>query len=178
MAARLAASFRRPVLQLCRAYSAPASPASDVRAELTAAVKSAMKNKDTKTSITLRAVLAEVYSADKNATQPIDSSAVLSILKKAAVRRTDAAAQYTAAGRPELAEKETSEANLLLQFLPPTLSSAEIDDALRKILADMPSDAQKRPGNVFKVFYTVVDKSTVDAEMVKRRLNALLSTLN
>ncbi|KAJ7874685.1 GatB/YqeY domain-containing protein [Mycena olivaceomarginata] len=139
-----------------------------------------MKNKDTKTSITLRAVLAEVYSADKskNATQLIDSSAILSILKKAVVRRTDAAAQYTAAGRPELAEKEASEANLLSQFLPPTLSSAEVDDALRKILADMPSDAQKRPGNVFKVFYTVVDKSTVDAEMVKRRLNALLSTLN
>ncbi|KAJ7251773.1 Yqey-like protein-domain-containing protein [Mycena haematopus] len=134
-----------------------------------------MKNKDTQASITLRAVLAEVHSADKTANHHVDSSAVISILKKAAARRTDAAAQYAAAGRPELAEKETSEAALLSQFLPPLLSEAEVDNILRNILT---RDVDQKPGNIFKVFYGVVDKSTVDSEMVKRRLSLLLTPSN
>ncbi|KAF8170209.1 Yqey-like protein-domain-containing protein [Mycena galopus ATCC 62051] len=178
MAARISASFRyiqRPAFQLCRSYSAQA--AADVRAELTAAIKSAMKSKDTQTSITLRGVLAEIHSADKTVNQPIDSSAIYSIVKKAAARRTDAAAQYTAAGRPELAEKETAEATLLSQFLPPVLSEAEVDSILQNILA-VTEDPQKKPGNIFKVFYGTVDKSTVDSDMVKRRLFVLLGTPN
>ncbi|KAF7362056.1 Altered inheritance of mitochondria protein 41 [Mycena venus] len=186
MAARLAASFRSPPAPCSTTlpfiYCRPAGGfrLTDVRGELAAAVKSAMKNKDIKTSITLRAVLAEVHSADKTANSQIDSSAIKSILKKAAARRTEAAAQYAVAGRPELAEKETSEAKLLSQFLPPVLSEEEVDNTLRKILEDLPKDKppQQKLGSIFKVFYTVVDKSTVDSEMVKRRLDVLLKTPN
>ncbi|KAK7057398.1 altered inheritance of mitochondria protein 41 [Favolaschia claudopus] len=177
-------SLHRPAFLSCRTYSvAPQSAvAADARERLATAIKSAMKSKDTQTSITLRAILAEVHSADKTANRPVDSSTVVSIIKKAAVRRSDAAAQYTAAGRSDLAEKEDSEVALLSQFLPPTLSEAEVDDILSKIIADVPSnpsdDPRKKLGNVFKVFYTIVDKSTVDSDMVKERLNVLLKTVN
>ncbi|KAJ6593699.1 GatB/YqeY domain-containing protein [Mycena capillaripes] len=137
-----------------------------------------MKSKDTQRSTTLRAVLAEVYSADKAANnQQVNSSTIISILRKAAARRTEAAAQYSTAARPDLAEKEISEAELLSQFLPPLLSEAQVDNELQKILNDLPKDGVK-PGNVFKVFYSAVDKSTVDSEMVKRRLDVLLKTPN
>ncbi|KAJ6497884.1 GatB/YqeY domain-containing protein [Mycena sanguinolenta] len=136
-----------------------------------------MKQKDTQASITLRAVLAEIHSADKTANHHVDSAAVVSILKKAAARRADAATQYEKAGRPELAEKETSEATLLSQFLPPVLSEAEVDNVLRNILTGLDVDP-KKPGNIFKVFYGLVDKSTVDSEMVKRRLSVLLAPRN
>ncbi|KAJ7209553.1 GatB/YqeY domain-containing protein, partial [Mycena pura] len=137
------------------------------------------KNKQTLRSTTLRAVLADVYSADKTANKQINSSAIVTILRKAAARRTEAAAQYAAAQRTDLAHKEMTEAKLLSDFLPPLLSEADVDDHLQKILRGLPNDAGAsalKPGNIFKLFYNSVDKSTVDSEMVKRRLDVLLSS--
>ncbi|KAJ7928618.1 GatB/YqeY domain-containing protein, partial [Mycena leptocephala] len=137
-----------------------------------------VKSKDTLRSTVLRSVLADIYSADKQTSNnQVNSSAIISILRKAAARRTEAAAQYVAAARPDLADKETFEAELLSQFIPPVLSEAEVDNHLQKILDGLPASPQK-PGNIFKLFYNVVDKSTVDAEMVKRRLDVLLKTPN
>ncbi|KAJ7188476.1 GatB YqeY domain-containing protein [Mycena filopes] len=166
--------LRRPALQLYRSYSVSVESASalDVRAQLAAAVKQAMKAKDSQRSTTLRTVLAEIYSADKAAHEQVNSSAIMTILKKATSRRAEAATQFTAAARPELAEKELAEAAILSQFLPPSLSEAEVDDALRKILFE---DGERNLGQVFKLFYRVVDKSRVDADMVKNRMNVLLS---
>ncbi|KAJ6558567.1 GatB YqeY domain-containing protein [Mycena vulgaris] len=151
------------------------SSSTDVRAELTAAVKAAMKSRDTMSSTTLRGVLAEVYSADKATNNQISSSTIFSILRKATARRTESAAAYTSAARPDLAEKELLEVKLLSQFLPPLLSEADIDGHLQKILDDLPKPI--KPGNVFKVFYSIVDKSTVDSEMVKKRLDVLLNNV-
>ncbi|KAJ7647501.1 GatB/YqeY domain-containing protein [Roridomyces roridus] len=132
------------------------------------------KNKDTLASTTLRAVLAEVYAADKaSKDEKVSSSAILSILRKAATRRTESASQFAAAERPDLADKELREANLLSGFLPPMLSEAEIDSHLSKILAQLPSG--EKPGMIFKEFYTVIDKSTVDPALVKKRLDVLLN---
>jgi len=166
--------LRRPALQLCRSYgvSAESAPALDVRTQLATAVKQAMKARDTQRSTTLRSVLAEVYTADKASNEQVNSSAIITILKKAADRRTDAAAQYTAAARPELAEKEVVEANILAEFLPPPLSEAEVDTVLRKILFE---DGETHLGKVFKSFYAVMDKSRVDSETVYKRINVLLS---
>ncbi|KAJ7039244.1 Yqey-like protein-domain-containing protein [Mycena alexandri] len=184
--------LRRPALQLCRSYgvSAESAPALDVRTQLATAVKQGnegndpryivcsatnvnfVKARDTQRSTTLRSVLAEVYTADKASNEQVNSSAIITILKKAADRRTDAAAQYTAAARPELAEKEVVEANILAEFLPPPLSEAEVDTVLRKILFE---DGETHLGKVFKSFYAVMDKSRVDSETVYKRINVLLS---
>ncbi|KAJ7078904.1 GatB/YqeY domain-containing protein [Mycena belliarum] len=134
-----------------------------------------MKSKDAFASTTLRGVLAEVYSADKAANKQVTSSAICSILRKATARRIDSAAQYTAHARPELAEKEISEADLLSRFLPPLLSEADIDQNLQKILADLPKPP--KAGDVFKLFYSTVDKATVDSQKVKQRLDELLKGL-
>ncbi|KAJ7497123.1 Yqey-like protein-domain-containing protein [Mycena latifolia] len=172
MAAPFRCLLRSPTLRLHRAYSA-AQTAPDVRTELLAGVKAAMKTKDAVASTTLRGVLAEIYSADKAANNQVSSSNVISILRKAAARRTESVAQYAAAGRQDLADKEMLEAKILSQFLPPLLSEADIDSHLQKILDDVPKPP--KPGNIFKLFYSIVDRSTVDSEMVKKRLDVLLN---
>ncbi|KAJ7675106.1 GatB YqeY domain-containing protein [Mycena rosella] len=161
----------RPTLRLCRAYSI--AQTADVRTELVSAVKAAMKSKDAVASTTLRGVLAEVYSADKAANTQVPSTAIITILRKAAARRNESAAQYTAAARLDLAERENLEVKLLSRFLPPLLSEADIDKHLREILDGLPKPP--KPGQVFKLFYSIVDKSTVDSEMVKKRLDVLLN---
>jgi uncharacterized protein YqeY len=94
--------------------------------------------------------------------------------------QTDSAAQFIGASRPDLAEKEKREADILSTFLPPLLGESEIDRALREVLAEHKpeGDSRKALGKVFKAFYSKVDKSTVDAELVKHRAEILIRNPN
>jgi uncharacterized protein YqeY len=72
-----------------------------------------------------------------------------------------------------LAEKELREEQVLSQFLPSLLSESDIDAHLQKILDDS-QETPPRLGNIFKAFYNIVDKSTVDPTLVKKRLELML----
>ncbi|KAG6920119.1 hypothetical protein DXG01_010187 [Tephrocybe rancida] len=140
-------------------------------------VKTAMKAKDAVTSTTLRAVLSEVYAADKAANDKVPSSTIATILRRAVVRRTEAAAKFTEASRQDLAKKELQETEILEKFLPALLSETDIDAALREVIGSLPAEAQskKNLGQVFKLFYQRIDRSTVDSYLVKQRAELLLA---
>jgi Yqey-like protein len=91
----------------------------------------------------------------------------------------DSAAQFNRASRPDLAGKEQQEADLLAKFLPPLLPETEIDGILQEVIAEQVSKGQgnqrKYIGQVFKAFYSRVDRAAVDPDLVKRRAEALLS---
>lgn len=137
-----------------------------------------MKTKDSATSTVLRSVQAEVANADKAANEKISQSAVISILRKAIQRRTDAAAQFDAAERADLAEQERKEASLLSALTPPLMSEDAVDAKLREALAALPpkTEARAKQGLLFKQFYAIVDKALVDPALVKKRSQAILAS--
>ncbi|KAH9998498.1 GatB/YqeY domain-containing protein [Russula compacta] len=138
--------------------------------------------KDLLTSTTIRSVLSEVYSADKASNRRnIDSSSISALIRKACTRRLDSAAQFHQASRPDLAEKERQEADLLAKFLPPLLPEAEIDCILKDVIAQQVSlvqggDPRRSIGKVFKAFYAKIDRASVDPDLVKCRAEALLAS--
>ena len=91
--------------------------------------------------------------------------------------QTDAAAQYDAAARADLAEQERREAALLAELVPPLLPESAIDEKLREALAALPTDtdARAKQGLLFKQFYAIVDKALVDPALVKKRAQAILA---
>ncbi|KAF4620658.1 hypothetical protein D9613_000575 [Agrocybe pediades] len=169
----------RIYLSSCRpCYSTAAS--TDLRTRLQHEIKTAMKNRDTTTSMTLRSVMSEILLAEKTSKDGAPTeSAMASIIRKAVQRRTEAVAKFKDASRPDLAEKEQKEADLLSAFLPPLLSTTQIDDELKAVIKNLPAgggDLKKHLGAVFKEFYAKVDKSTVDPNVVKHRAQELLAT--
>jgi len=87
----------------------------------------------------------------------------------------EAAVKFREARRADLAEKEEKEAALLSSILPPLLTSDEIDEHLKAVLASLPadSDRKKSMGIIFKEFYLRVDQANVVGDVVKKRLEAL-----
>ncbi|KAL4080202.1 Yqey-like protein-domain-containing protein [Scleroderma yunnanense] len=162
-----------------RAFRTSATVAyEDIRERLTAGVKTAMKNRDTVASTTLRSVLSEVYNLDKSSGSKASSSTVVGVLRKAILRRRLSVAEFTKGGRTDLVEREAREAEIISAFVPPMMPEAQIDLALKEVLAEYPEDSNSNPckslGVVLKTFYSKVDKSNVDADLVKRRAEALL----
>ena len=92
----------------------------------------AMKAGDKVTVGALRLLVSELQKDAKEG--PGDA---LAVLRRERKRRLDAAEQFAAAGRPERAAQETSEAQLIGGYLPPELD----DDALAEIVAAAVADS-------------------------------------
>ena len=71
----------------------------------------------------LRLVLSELQKAAKEG-----GDDELAVLRRERKRRLEAAAQYRDGGRPELADQEESEAELIDGYLPAELRDAELDE--------------------------------------------------
>ncbi|KAG5352224.1 hypothetical protein C0989_003230 [Termitomyces sp. Mn162] len=89
--------------------------------------------------------------------------------------QNDAVSKFVQASRQDLADGLLQEAAIIEKFLPPLLSATDIDEALCQAIAALPEAAQKSHGQIFKIFYQEIDRSAVDTNLVKQRLNTLLS---
>ena len=100
-----------------------------LRTDLTAA----MRSRDKLRSGTIRMVLSAISEAEvagKEARELTDEQ-VLDVLVREAKKRREAQEAFAGAGRPELAEKEQSEAAVLADYLPQALTADEIATVVR-----------------------------------------------
>jgi uncharacterized protein YqeY len=101
----------------------------EIQADLTAA----MRSRDEITVATLRMLLAAVKKAEVAGSSHVEltEDQVVGVVRSEVRKRTEAAELYRSGGRPELAEREAAEAEVLRRYLP-----AEIDeDELHNIVA-------------------------------------------
>lgn len=91
--------------------------------------------------------------------------------------QTESTAQFMEGERHDLAEREVREAEIISAFLPPMLSEVEIDRVLKEVASDCPRDGNPKKvlGLIFKSFYSKIDKTNVDPDLVKSRAEALLN---
>ena len=113
-------------------------------------------------SIKSAILLAKTSEGAKDSLEDAD---VIKIIMKLAKQRRESAEQYTAAGRPELAENELAEAAVLEEYLPRQLSEAEVEEKLKEIItsvgASSPSDMGKVMGVATKQLAGLADGRTI-----------------
>lgn len=112
-----------------------------VRADMT----SAMKASERERVAALRMVLSELQKAAK-----ADDGDDLAVLRRERKRRLEAAEQFRAGGRPELADKEESEAALIQRYLPAELDDAALDALVADAIAETGASVPKDMGQVMK----------------------------
>jgi uncharacterized protein YqeY len=116
--------------------------AEQVRIDITAAMKAGEKERVG----ALRLVLSELQKAAKDG-----GDDELAVLRRERKRRIEAATQFRDGGRPELAEHEEAEAELLEAYLPAELSDADLDDLVRAAVAETGARDPKDMGQVMKL---------------------------
>ncbi len=79
----------------------------------------------------LRVVLAELQKASKEG-----GDDEVTVLRRERKRRLDAAAQFRAGGRPELAEQEEYEAAMIAGYLPAELADSELERLVVEAIAE------------------------------------------
>ena len=117
------------------------------------ALKEAMKAKDTVALESLRAIKSAILLArtEAGASEELSEADELKLLQKLVKQRKDSAALYTQQGRNDLAEPELAQMAVIEKFLPAQLTEAEVEEALKGIIAQVGATSPKDMGKVMGV---------------------------
>ncbi|WP_312207873.1 MULTISPECIES: GatB/YqeY domain-containing protein [Empedobacter] len=112
-------------------------------------LKEAMKAKNTVALEALRAVKSELLLAKTSGTNgELSEDQEIALLQKLVKQRKEAAEQFETNARPELAEKELAQAEVIQQFLPAQLTDEELTVAIKEIVTEVGATSPKDMGKV------------------------------
>src|SRR5688500_3827860 len=110
----------------------------------------AMKAQEKERLSTLRMLQSAIKNEQINTGHELSDEEAMSVIRKAVKQRQDSIEQYTKGNRPELAEKERAEMELLKTYLPPELTDEEIQNGVVDIIKALGAESKKDMGKVMK----------------------------
>jgi hypothetical protein len=127
-----------------------------LRAQLTDAMKEAMKAKDAKRLATVRLMLAALKDRDiaarsETSKELIGDDEILSLMAKMIKQREESATAYDAGKRPELAAGEREEIAIIRSFMPAQMDEGAVKEAAGKVIAELGAASIKDMGKVMAV---------------------------
>jgi len=121
------------------------------KAELESALKDAMRSGDDLRKWTIRMALASIRNNEIDKGAALDDAGILAVLQKEVKSRQEAIADARRANRPDLEATSSAEIAILETFLPPALSSDELDTLARQAIAEVGATSPREMGQVMKV---------------------------
>lgn len=147
----------------------------DLKLRLQNDIKTAMRGGDKLGLITLRMLSAAIKQREIDERIVLDDAQVVAVVEKLIKQRREAATQYEAGNRPDLAAKELAEIVLLQAYLPEPLTEAELDALIEGTLTETGAASIKDMGRIMAALKPVIqgraDMAIVSAR-VKGRLGA------
>ena len=148
---------------------------ADIKAQISAAVKSAMRAGDKQKLAALRLIQAALKQKEVDERIELDDEQAIAVLTRMAKQQRDALRQFEQAGRADLAEKEQFELTIIEAYLPARLSPEETDRIIAEALAETGAVSMKDMGNVMALIKGRLgpraDMALISGK-VKARLNA------
>lgn len=143
--------------------------------DLKSAQKDAMRAKEKLRLGTIRMALAAIKQKEIDEQITLDDATILAVLTKMIKQRQDAAAQFDAADRKELADKEREEITYIEDFLPQPLTDDELNALIDDAMASTGASGMQDMGKVMGVLKPKVqgraDMGALSGK-IKARLNA------
>lgn len=123
-----------------------------LREELQKALKESMLNKDTDTVSAVRLIIAGMKEKDVDARgkglKEASDADLMSMMQSMIKQRNDSIKMYIDGKREDLAAKERKEISIIERFLPKQMSDAEIETAIRGVIAETGAASMKDMGKV------------------------------
>src|SRR5579863_4122020 len=113
-------------------------------------LKEAMRARDQLRLDTLRSALSGFIYKRSEAGQELSDADEADVLRRLVKQRGDSLAEFEKAGRTDLAEKERAEREILIPYLPPQRSAADVRAIVQGVLAELPLES-RNAGAVMKV---------------------------
>ena len=135
--------------------------AMTLKERIAADLKEAIRSGDERRKVALRMASAAVRNAEIAAGRELDDAGVLQVLQREIKQRRDSIEEFRKGNRPDLAEKEQAEIEVLQAYLPRQLSREEIVAAAQEVIAET---GARGPGDKGKVMPVLIKRLAGQAE--------------
>jgi uncharacterized protein YqeY len=141
---------------------------------LNADLKSAMLAREALKTSVLRMILSDCKYARVEKMRDLTDDEIIAVIKKGMKSREDSEAQYRAANRADLADKEAAEIEILKPYVPVTVGGAELEAIVVAAIAEVGATSPKDIGKVMKAVLAA-HGARVDGKEVNKIAAAKLS---
>jgi hypothetical protein len=122
----------------------------NLREQLEADMKAAMKGRETLRLETIRGIRGAMRNKEIELGESLGDEAILRVIRTLVKQRTDSIEQYQAAGRQDLVDKESAERQLLESYLPAAPDEQATEAAVTAVIAELGAQGPKDMGRVMK----------------------------
>lgn len=145
-----------------------------LRGRIEAAMRDAMRARDSQRTQTLRMAMAAAQNRRIALGRDLTDEEVVDVLTKQVKQRRESIEMYTAAGRSDRAALEEAEAAILAEFLPEQLDEAAVEQLARAAIAETGSST---PGDLGRVMghLSPQTKGRADGRLVSDVVRRLLA---
>jgi uncharacterized protein YqeY len=137
-------------------------------------VKDAMRAKEVVKRDTLRNIQASIKQIEVDERRDVTDADIESIMMKYLKQREDAKIQFADAGRDDLVEKENAEIAIIQAYLPEPIDDAELEVALKEVIATVGAESMKDMGKVMGAAKNAIG-SRADGGRINMMVKKLLS---
>lgn len=145
-----------------------------IKEQLDAAMKDAMRAKDSLTLNAIRMVKTAIKNKEIELITQLDDQGVIGVMSTLAKQRKESAVAFREGNRLELAEKEEKELQVILTFLPQQMDEAAIKAIIEEVVAEVGATSAKDMGKVMKVL-TPKTTGRADGRLVSELVKARLA---
>jgi len=133
-----------------------------------------MKAQDAPRTSTLRMVKAAMMNREIEKGGELDDDEMSKLLRSLVKQRRDSVEQYEKGGRPELADKEKTEIEVIEAYLPQAASPEEIEAAVAAAISETGAGSMKDMGRVMKAVQAALAGKNADGRTVSEVVKAKL----
>jgi hypothetical protein len=152
-----------------------------LKKQLTDGLITAIKNKDKESINAIRLILAaikdkeiDLRSEDKN--NEVSEEIIFNILKKMVKQRNESIDLYKKGNRPELADKEKKEIDIIKTFLPKQLDECTVENLCKEIIQKLNADKMSDMGKVMAELKKHEFSSQIDMAKASSCVKIILSS--
>ncbi|MFW3371474.1 GatB/YqeY domain-containing protein [Aliarcobacter butzleri] len=136
-------------------------------------LKTAMREKNVVKRDSIRAINTMIKQIEVDERRVLDDAEVIKLIQRGIKQREEAIAQYSAASRDDLVQKEQEQVDVFMLYLPKQLTNEELEAGMKEVISEVGATTIKDMGKVMgvasKKFAGVADGKRIN-EMVKKLL--------
>ncbi len=137
-------------------------------------LKNALRNKKTLELSVLRMLQAALKNKEiDNKKEALTDEVVISVVGAEIKKRRDAVREFEKVNRPDAADQEKAEIEILMKYMPQQMSEDEIRDVVKSAVEETQAESMKDIGKVMKALMPKV-KGKADGSVVNKIVRELL----
>jgi uncharacterized protein YqeY len=135
----------------------------------------AMKAREAERLSALRMVKTALKLRETDLPGEVDDTEAIKVLNTLLKQRRDAAEQFRAGGREEMALKEENEAVIIQSYLPASVTAEDMARAVDEAIAETGATSMKDMGAVMKAVRMKLEGMTIDGKSLSDLVKSKLS---